>query len=175
MSTSHSSPRHLQPNPLFRIPCAMIVMHHKHLHRSAQPDDLLHPAYKRASGSRNRVRDRSPVDRHPDGKHFYRSRSRQRVPWQQFEPASRHATDAHQQADVTLPKNFPKPLTCFFWFTNGRCSKRDQDCAYAHWNTGHLAGSPITVSTGPGAGTHSRSLHVIRILHKSFGLTTPCC
>ncbi|KAF1961715.1 hypothetical protein CC80DRAFT_543077 [Byssothecium circinans] len=112
-------------------------------------DSSPHPEYNSSSGPRNRARDRSPID----DRRVYRSRSRQRVPRQQSDPATRHGKDALQQIDVTLPKNFPKPLTCFFWFTNGRCSKRDQDCAYAHWDTGHLAGSPITVSAGSGAGS----------------------
>jgi hypothetical protein len=45
--------------------------------------------------------------------------------------------------DTSLPKNFEKPLTCFFWNQFGRCNKRDMDCAYAHWDTGFMAGAPI--------------------------------
>ncbi|KAH7065927.1 hypothetical protein BKA63DRAFT_426720 [Paraphoma chrysanthemicola] len=63
--------------------------------------------------------------------------------------------------DTSLPKNFEKPLTCFFWHQNGRCNKRDEDCAYAHWNTGHFAGAPIklpVVSTGAVAGKTARNL-----------------
>ncbi|KAF1847518.1 uncharacterized protein K460DRAFT_257681, partial [Cucurbitaria berberidis CBS 394.84] len=45
--------------------------------------------------------------------------------------------------DLSLPKNFNKPLTCFFWHQYGRCNKRDVDCAYAHWDTGFLAAGPI--------------------------------
>jgi hypothetical protein len=51
--------------------------------------------------------------------------------------------------DTSLPKNFEKPLTCFFWHQNGRCNKRDDDCAYAHYNTVHPAGAPINL---PGCG-----------------------
>jgi hypothetical protein len=46
--------------------------------------------------------------------------------------------------DTSLPKNFPKPLTCFFWQQNGRCSKRDIDCVYAHWDTGYMSSAPVT-------------------------------
>ncbi|KAH7067776.1 hypothetical protein FB567DRAFT_458065 [Paraphoma chrysanthemicola] len=64
--------------------------------------------------------------------------------------------------DTSLPKNFERPLTCFFWHQNGRCNKRDEDCAYAHWNTGHFAGAPINipglVSTGAVAGKNARNL-----------------
>jgi hypothetical protein len=44
-----------------------------------------------------------------------------------------------------LPKHFSPPLTCFFWSQNGRCNKRDVDCAYAHYLTGHLAAAPINI------------------------------
>lgn len=46
-------------------------------------------------------------------------------------------------SDITLPKNFENPLTCFFWHANGRCNKRDEDCNYAHWETGFLAVAPV--------------------------------
>ncbi|RII23334.1 hypothetical protein CUC08_Gglean012156 [Alternaria sp. MG1] len=35
------------------------------------------------------------------------------------------------ELDTSLPKNFPKPLTCHFWHQNGRCSKRDVDSSEA--------------------------------------------
>ncbi|KAF2026951.1 hypothetical protein EK21DRAFT_115323 [Setomelanomma holmii] len=64
--------------------------------------------------------------------------------------------------DTSLPKNFDKPLTCFFWHQNGRCNKRDEDCAYAHWNTGHLATAPINLPGGVSAvavaGNNARNL-----------------
>lgn len=48
------------------------------------------------------------------------------------------------ELDTSLPKNFPKPLTCHFWHQNGRCSKRDVDCAYAHYDTGFISSAPVT-------------------------------
>ncbi|KAH7125523.1 hypothetical protein B0J11DRAFT_308378 [Dendryphion nanum] len=53
-------------------------------------------------------------------------------------------------ADKALPKNFAKPLTCFFWKHHGKCNKRDIDCAYAHWDTGHSATAPITLPSENG-------------------------
>ena len=53
-----------------------------------------------------------------------------------------------ESIDISLPKNFDKPLTCFFWHQNGRCNKRDNDCAYAHYHTGHLAAAPINLPGG---------------------------
>jgi hypothetical protein len=138
------------------------AMDHYHRSLSAQSnDDRTSPEYDRSSRSRYRARERSPVDSYNvtgDGKRSYRARSRQRTLWEppyHPDPGPRRGRDVQPQTDVTLPKNFPKPLTCFFWFHNGRCSKRDQDCAYAHWNTGHLAGSPITVSASSGVGMYS--------------------
>jgi hypothetical protein len=50
--------------------------------------------------------------------------------------------------DMFLPKNFTTPLTCFFWRTNGSCNKSDDDCAYAHYDTGFVADGPINLSGG---------------------------
>ncbi|KAF2634800.1 hypothetical protein P280DRAFT_212227 [Massarina eburnea CBS 473.64] len=120
---------------------------HYHPARSVQSyDHRPFPEHDRSFVRRKRARDRSPVDQHNDER-LYRSRSRHRA-----NPAPRPGRDG-QPGDVTLPKNFAKPLTCFFWSNNGRCSKRDQDCAYAHWNTGHLAEPPITVAAGIGFGS----------------------
>lgn len=52
--------------------------------------------------------------------------------------------DTRSDLDKSLTKNFPQPLTCFFWHQNGRCNKRDIDCAYAHHNTGFMASAPVT-------------------------------
>jgi hypothetical protein len=54
-------------------------------------------------------------------------------------------SDEVKKLDTSLPKNFDKPLTCFFWYQFGRCNKRDIDCAYAHWDTGFMAGAPINL------------------------------
>lgn len=53
----------------------------------------------------------------------------------------------------SMPKNFATPLTCFFWKNNGRCSKSDEDCWYAHYDTGVVAAAPVTV------GGRKSSLH----------------
>lgn len=108
-----------------------------------------------SSRPRLRARERSPNSRYThsnDDIRFYRSRSRTR-PSQRDGSESEYTSELPKPLDTLLPKNFPKPLTCFFWFNNGRCSKRDEDCMYAHWNTGHLAGAPITVPTDTGSGT----------------------
>ncbi|KAL8707201.1 MAG: hypothetical protein Q9220_007734 [cf. Caloplaca sp. 1 TL-2023] len=60
-----------------------------------------------------------------------------------FEP-----TDAEQ---ITPPT---KSLTCFFWNRNGRCSRSDEECAYAHHHTGTVAyAPPNVVAAAAGAGT----------------------
>lgn len=63
--------------------------------------------------------------------------------------------------DKSLPKNFAKPLTCFFWKQNGKCNKRDVDCAYAHWETGYLAAAPVSLPALQGlesiAGKHAET------------------
>ncbi|KAL6702574.1 hypothetical protein ACN47E_001331 [Coniothyrium glycines] len=50
--------------------------------------------------------------------------------------------------DLTLPKNFATPLTCFFWHSIGTCRKRDADCAYAHHDTGYYAKGPVNLPSG---------------------------
>ncbi|EAT78853.1 hypothetical protein HBH56_120410 [Parastagonospora nodorum] len=64
--------------------------------------------------------------------------------------------------DKSLPKNFDKPLTCFFWYQTGRCSKRDIDCIYAHYDTGYYAAGPIHVARPTGtiavAGRNARQM-----------------
>ena len=47
-----------------------------------------------------------------------------------------------------MPKNFRKPLTCFYWATLGRCHKSDQDCWYAHHHTGLVAAAPVRFGDG---------------------------
>ena len=60
--------------------------------------------------------------------------------------SSQHTSpkDTPTKLDASLPKNFAQPLTCLFWHQNGRCNKRDIDCAYAHYDTGFMAGAPVT-------------------------------
>ncbi|KAF2819380.1 hypothetical protein CC86DRAFT_413077 [Ophiobolus disseminans] len=52
--------------------------------------------------------------------------------------------------NTLLPRDFDKPLTCYFWHQNGRCNKRDEDCANAHFNTGYLAMSRIGLPSHTG-------------------------
>ncbi|KAJ9667084.1 hypothetical protein H2201_002919 [Coniosporium apollinis] len=47
-----------------------------------------------------------------------------------------------------LPKNFSKPLTCFYWYYNGRCNKSDEACYYAHYHTGMVASAPVGTGRG---------------------------
>lgn len=70
----------------------------------------------------------------PPSSHYTRRNSSQHTPYD----------DTPTKLDKSLPKNFPQPLTCFFWHQNGRCNKRDIDCAYAHYDTGFMAGAPVT-------------------------------
>jgi len=70
----------------------------------------------------------------PSSAHYTRSYSNQHS----------SSDDTPTKFDTSLPKNFPQPLTCFFWHQNGRCNKRDIDCAYAHYDTGFMAGAPVT-------------------------------
>ena len=48
----------------------------------------------------------------------------------------------------TMPRNFSKPLTCFFWAQFGSCKKSDDECVYAHYHTGIIADAPISIAGG---------------------------
>ncbi|MCJ1288126.1 hypothetical protein MMC26_007481 [Xylographa opegraphella] len=52
-----------------------------------------------------------------------------------------------------------KHLTCFYWRKYGKCSKADEVCLYAHYNTGHIAEEPMHMAPGlPAvAGRNARS------------------
>lgn len=51
------------------------------------------------------------------------------------------------------PMQVPKPasvkhLTCYFWAKNGTCKFSEEDCLYAHHNTGKVAQGPLQVELG---------------------------
>lgn len=51
------------------------------------------------------------------------------------------------------PTQIPKPasvkhLTCYFWAKNGSCKFSDEDCLYAHRDTGKVAQGPLQVELG---------------------------
>lgn len=135
--------------------------------RSTTPDE--YPYESRRSLSHSRARGRSPHDRrdvHNDRTRSQRSPSRLRMPpppppRQTVRTYSLDGGDSTNQplTNVRLPKHFDKPLTCFFWFHMGRCNKRDDDCAYAHRDTGYLAGAPIAVTGTVGVGTYLPFAH----------------
>ncbi|KAJ9631045.1 hypothetical protein H2203_001573 [Taxawa tesnikishii (nom. ined.)] len=57
-----------------------------------------------------------------------------------------NASDASGQGKSArpMPKNFHRPLTCYYWW-NGNCTKSDEECMYAHRDTGLVASAPIVV------------------------------
>ena len=93
-------------------------------------------AYQRRSDASSTLSDNPPFRNAPpsSSSHYTRRHSSQQS----------SSEDTRTDLDKSLPKNFPQPLTCFFWHQNGRCNKRDIDCAYAHYDTGFMAGAPVT-------------------------------
>ncbi|TKA68501.1 hypothetical protein B0A49_07660 [Cryomyces minteri] len=45
-----------------------------------------------------------------------------------------------------MPKDFLQPMTCFYWATQGRCTKTADECFYAHWDTGVIASAPVSMA-----------------------------
>ncbi|KAL8929016.1 MAG: hypothetical protein Q9208_001459 [Pyrenodesmia sp. 3 TL-2023] len=52
-----------------------------------------------------------------------------------------------------------KTLTCYFWNRNGKCSRSDEECAYAHHHTGTVAYPPpnVVASLSPATSTAPRN------------------
>ncbi|KAL9582915.1 MAG: hypothetical protein Q9212_003015, partial [Teloschistes hypoglaucus] len=50
-------------------------------------------------------------------------------------------------ADHLPPVSGKKHLTCFYWAKNGTCRYTDDECAYAHYNTGVVAQDPMRNQT----------------------------
>ena len=51
------------------------------------------------------------------------------------------------------PSQIPKPasvkhLTCYFWAKHGTCKFTEEDCLYAHRDTGKVAQGPLQVELG---------------------------
>lgn len=62
------------------------------------------------------------------------------------------ANKAYASAGVS-PMQVPKPasvkhLTCYFWAKNGVCKFSEENCLYAHHNTGKVAQGPLQVEQG---------------------------
>jgi len=47
--------------------------------------------------------------------------------------------EMHHHRSQDLP---PKQLTCYYWKYQAGCNKRDEDCSYAHYDTGYDASAP---------------------------------
>ena len=41
----------------------------------------------------------------------------------------------------------PKHITCYYWYTQGSCRHRDEDCMYAHYETSNVARPPGSYKT----------------------------
>lgn len=50
-----------------------------------------------------------------------------------------------------------KHLTCYFWAKNGTCKWNDEECLYAHHDTGKVANGPLQVEPG----RKSENLHFV--------------
>ena len=63
------------------------------------------------------------------------------------------AADRAYVSSGVNPMHVPKPasvkhLTCYFWAKNGVCKFSEEDCLYAHHNTGKVAQGPLQVEQG---------------------------
>lgn len=53
--------------------------------------------------------------------------------------------DTQEESKATKAKT----LTCYFWDKNGKCSRSDEACPYAHFHTGTVAYPPTVASSQP--------------------------
>ncbi|KAL6720876.1 hypothetical protein ACLMJK_002801 [Lecanora helva] len=60
------------------------------------------------------------------------------------EPSTSHAPISQVAAPYlrSTPNMPSKSLTCYYWATTGVCKHRDEDCIYAHYETGAIARPP---------------------------------
>ena len=56
-------------------------------------------------------------------------------------PAAQHQGSINSRSEV-------RHLTCWYWLHKGRCDKEDENCAYAHHDTGRYAERPRQVVPG---------------------------
>lgn len=66
-----------------------------------------------------------------------------------------------------------KHLTCYFWAKNGVCKWSDEDCLYAHYNTGKTANGPLQVEPGREFPS-SCVLAILKISSRNTYLPKPC-
>lgn len=66
---------------------------------------------------------------------------------------------SHKTSSSTTTNSPPsvKHLTCYFWAKNGTCKWNDDECLYAHHDTGKVANGPLQVEPG----RKSDTLHFI--------------
>ena len=80
--------------------------------------------------------------------------------------------DEEDIADHLPPVSGKKHLTCYYWAKNGSCRYSDEECAYAHYNTGIVAHDPMHNQTVSASHTNkSTSKEVASGLPPSKSLT----
>ncbi|KIV76870.1 hypothetical protein PV11_08721 [Exophiala sideris] len=84
------------------------------------------------------------------------------------QPSSRATTPyrhSHTNSGTGGPNKSVKHMTCFWWRNQGFCKKTDEECSYAHWDTGLYSDAPKQVNPGEPAKA-GKSLE--RALQKKF-------
>ncbi|KAI9832793.1 MAG: hypothetical protein M1819_004013 [Sarea resinae] len=81
-------------------------------------------------------------------------------------PQSATSQRSDKDSPKELPKNFNKPLTCYYWYTYGKCNKDDDECAYAHYDTGKYSNAPLRLEPGLPAIAGRNAEHALKELDK---------
>lgn len=69
--------------------------------------------------------------------------------WRVISPPAKSSSNS-QKASPASNHAVPsvKHLTCYFWAKNGNCKWSDEECLYAHHDTGKVANGPLQVEPG---------------------------
>ncbi|KAI4202145.1 MAG: hypothetical protein LQ350_002812 [Teloschistes chrysophthalmus] len=80
---------------------------------------------------------------------YSESVAREPEDYSEFSEANKplYVPEGEDIADHLPPVSGKKHLTCFYWAKNGTCRYTDDECAYAHYNTGVVAHDPMRNQT----------------------------
>lgn len=77
--------------------------------------------------------------------------------WRVIAPPKSSERSQKTSPSTSISPPSVKHLTCYFWAKNGTCKWKDDDCLYAHHDTGKVANGPLQVEPG----RKSENLHFV--------------
>ncbi|KAK4943284.1 hypothetical protein LTR10_017127 [Elasticomyces elasticus] len=108
------------------------------------------PAREQQGRKRSDTRSSSvpSIVRNPSGKQYMVRGNRGPSRTQPSSGPSTPYRHSHTNSGTGGPNKSVKHMTCFWWRNRGFCKKTDEECAYAHWDTGLYSDAPKQVNPG---------------------------